>query len=146
LSSDEDDLDSNRTDRKTALGLAAVALIWGANFAIVKLALQELTPLTLNALRFPLASLVLLIVVLSMKGPRLPDRRDVARVIAMGVMATSSISASSSSGSTKRGRGTRACCSRPSPYGPCCSPSSWGTSSRRPSCGWASRRRSSACC
>jgi drug/metabolite transporter (DMT)-like permease len=75
-----------RADRATTIGLAVVALIWGANFSIVKVALAEVTPLTLNALRFPLASLVLVTVMLLQKGPKLPERRDLPRVLAMGVL------------------------------------------------------------
>ena len=74
------------TDRFTNLGLLGVALIWGANFSIVKEALQELTPLTLNALRFPLASLLLVGILWRRDLLQLPAREDLGRVLALGVV------------------------------------------------------------
>ena len=74
------------TDRLTNLGLLGVALIWGANFSIVKEALQELTPLTLNALRFPLASLLLVVILWRRGRLQLPEREDWGRVLALGVV------------------------------------------------------------
>jgi drug/metabolite transporter (DMT)-like permease len=87
-SPEEKALPAVTADRATTIGLAIVALIWGANFALVKLALQEqvLTPLSFNALRFPLASVVLVFVMLRQHGDKLPDREDLPRVIAMGVI------------------------------------------------------------
>jgi drug/metabolite transporter (DMT)-like permease len=74
------------SDRSTSLGLLLVALIWGANFSIVKEALQELTPLTLNALRFPLASLLLVLILWHRGRLHLPAREDWGRVFALGVV------------------------------------------------------------
>jgi drug/metabolite transporter (DMT)-like permease len=52
----------------------------------VKVALAELTPLAFNALRFPLASL-LLYAILRRRGPiELPARDDVWRVLGLGVL------------------------------------------------------------
>lgn len=73
-------------DGMTLLGLLGVAVIWGTNFAVIKVALEELSPEALNALRFPLAS-VLLVLVLRYRGRlRLPERRDVARLIGLGIL------------------------------------------------------------
>lgn len=41
--------------------MVAVVLVWGVNFAIVKIALRQFHPLTFNSLRFILASLALLL-------------------------------------------------------------------------------------
>jgi drug/metabolite transporter (DMT)-like permease len=74
------------TDRRTNLGLIAVAVIWGANFVIVKVALEELSPLALNALRFPLASALLLVILRGRGRLHLPERRDFGRVLGLGVL------------------------------------------------------------
>ena len=47
------------SDLLTDLGLLALAIIWGVNFVVVKFALSVIEPLAFNALRFPLACLVL---------------------------------------------------------------------------------------
>lgn len=76
----------DRDARRADAGLLALAVIWGANFSVIKVALEELAPLAFNALRFPLASLALL-VLLRLRGPlRLPDRRDVPRVVVLGLV------------------------------------------------------------
>ncbi len=75
-----------RSDRLTDLGLLSLALIWGINFAVVKVGLEELDPLVFNALRFPLAAVALL-VVLRVRGPtRKPERRDIPRLVGLGVL------------------------------------------------------------
>jgi len=48
----------------TDLLLLLMALIWGSNFTAIKYSLEDLLPLSFNALRFTIASLVLLIVAL----------------------------------------------------------------------------------
>ncbi len=52
----------------TELGLLVMAVIWGINFPFIKVALEDLSPLAFNALRFPLAA-VFLYVVLRRRGP-----------------------------------------------------------------------------
>src|SRR5688500_9919989 len=42
--------------------LLAMSAIWGVNFAASKVALEQLSPLAFNALRFPMAALLLFIV------------------------------------------------------------------------------------
>lgn len=67
-------------------GLLLLALIWGVNFSVIKTALAELDPLAFNALRFPLASLVLLIL-LRIRGPLpLPHRHDLLRVALLAAL------------------------------------------------------------
>lgn len=74
------------TDGTTLLGLLGVAVIWGTNFAVIKVALKDLTPEALNALRFPIAS-ILLVLVLRYRGRlRLPERGDMAKLVGLGVL------------------------------------------------------------
>lgn len=68
----------------TELGLGAMVLIWGLNFVIVKWALAAFEPLGFNALRQGIAALFML-GFLRLRGPLvLPERADVARILAMG--------------------------------------------------------------
>jgi drug/metabolite transporter (DMT)-like permease len=70
----------------TELGLAAMILIWGVNFAVVKRALEVFDPLGFNALRYLLAS-IFVYVVLRSRGPlTLPRREDAIRVIVLGLV------------------------------------------------------------
>jgi drug/metabolite transporter (DMT)-like permease len=70
----------------TELGLAAMILIWGVNFAVVKRALEVFDPLGFNALRYLLAS-IFVYVVLRSRGPlTLPRREDAVRLIALGMV------------------------------------------------------------
>lgn len=72
-------------DLPTDLGLLGLAAIWGVNFSVVKAVLEFLDPLALNALRFPLAAGVLAVVVTRLPGMG-PDRADVPRLVALGVL------------------------------------------------------------
>jgi drug/metabolite transporter (DMT)-like permease len=70
----------------TELGLVAMILIWGVNFAVVKRALEVFDPLGFNALRYLLAS-IFVFLVLRARGPlTLPRRADVARVVVLGLV------------------------------------------------------------
>jgi drug/metabolite transporter (DMT)-like permease len=70
----------------TEAGLAMMVLIWALNFSVVKRALDAFDPLGFNALRFLLAS-AFVYAVLRWHGPiRLPLRRDLPRLIALGVL------------------------------------------------------------
>jgi len=73
-------------DWTTDLGLLALAAIWGVNFSVVKLVLEEVDPLGLNALRFPLAVLALYLVLRGTPGPSFPHKEDVLRVVLVGLM------------------------------------------------------------
>jgi drug/metabolite transporter (DMT)-like permease len=73
-------------DLSTDLGLVALAVIWGINFSVVKVVLDEIDPLGLNALRFPLAVLALALVVKATPGPALPERADAGRIVALGLI------------------------------------------------------------
>jgi drug/metabolite transporter (DMT)-like permease len=70
----------------TELSLALMVLVWAVNFSVVKLALDVFDPLGFNALRFVLAS-AFVYAVLRWQGPiRLPGRRDLPRLILLGVV------------------------------------------------------------
>ncbi len=63
-----------------------MVLIWGVNFSLVKVGLLELSPAAFNALRFPLASATLF-VLLRRQGPiPLPQGRDRWTVLGLGVV------------------------------------------------------------
>jgi drug/metabolite transporter (DMT)-like permease len=66
--------------------LALMIVIWAVNFSVAKIALDTLTPLALNALRFPFAALVVL-AALRLRGPLpVPRRRDVPRILLLGLI------------------------------------------------------------
>lgn len=70
----------------TEASLALMVLVWGVNFAVVKWALDSFTPLAFNALRYLLAS-VAVWAVMRARGPiPLPHRKDVRRVVALGIV------------------------------------------------------------
>lgn len=66
--------------------LLLMAILWGINFPIAKAALSELSPLAFNALRFPLAALVVLAAVTFAGGNRWPRREHRGRVIWLGLL------------------------------------------------------------
>lgn len=70
----------------TDLGLVLLAAIWGINFSVVKVVLEELDPLALNALRFPLAAVAVGLLVRGRPGPAWPAREDRLRVILLGLL------------------------------------------------------------
>jgi drug/metabolite transporter (DMT)-like permease len=77
---------NSRGTLTTDLGLVALAGIWGVNFSVVKIVLDELEPLALNALRFPLAVLALAIVLRGSPGPWHPTREDMLRIVILGML------------------------------------------------------------
>lgn len=71
---------------KAHAALIAMSVIWGVNFAVAKVALEHLTPLAFNALRFPMAAL-LLFLVLRRNGPiLLPTREELPIVLTLGIL------------------------------------------------------------
>jgi len=56
------------TPRQGTLALAVVAVVWGASFTIIKLALRDASPVTFLAVRFLLATLPLVLVLRAL-GP-----------------------------------------------------------------------------
>jgi len=72
--------------QKALAALLLMVLIWGINFPITKHALGVVSPAAFNALRFPLAALVVL-VALRRAGPiPWPAPADRARVITLGLL------------------------------------------------------------
>jgi drug/metabolite transporter (DMT)-like permease len=68
------------------MGLLVVVLIWGLNFAVVKGALADIPPLAFNALRFPVALIVVAIMIRA-TGARLKlDRKDLLPIIGLGFL------------------------------------------------------------
>jgi len=70
----------------TETALALMVFVWGVNFAVVKRALEAFDPLAFNALRYPIAS-AFVFLVLRAQGPlSLPERKDVPRILVLGVL------------------------------------------------------------
>ena len=67
--------------------LVGMALIWGVNASVMKLAVTEMPPLVFNAARLGLASIALVVLALGVRQPEL-SRRDVARLLMLGVLGT----------------------------------------------------------
>jgi len=66
--------------------LLVMALIWALNFSVSKDALTRVPPLAFNALRFPLAALVVTFALSRAGGLRLPARGDGAAILALGFL------------------------------------------------------------
>lgn len=67
--------------------LVGMALIWGVNASVMKLAVTEMPPLVFNAARLGLASIALVVLALGVRRPEL-TRRDIARLLMLGVLGT----------------------------------------------------------
>ena len=74
------------TTRQAEIGLLALVVLWALNFSIIKVGLEAIRPHGFNALRFPLAALLLLAVLLGTGRLRMPDREDRWRIIVLGVI------------------------------------------------------------
>lgn len=78
---------AERSDsRWTEFGLVLMVVVWGVNFAVVKRALAAFEPLAFNALRFAIASVFVLVVLRTQGTLRIPERRDVPRLVALGLV------------------------------------------------------------
>ena len=65
--------------------LMLMAVIWGANFTVVKYATQELAPLAFNGVRVLVAAVALLL--LAFAGAKAkPTGRDILILLALGVI------------------------------------------------------------
>ncbi len=74
-------------DLTTELGLLSLTLIWGINFSVIKVVLQEVHPLAFNALRFPLAAAVLFLMLRLRGGPRPSiEPSDRALLVGLGIL------------------------------------------------------------
>ena len=74
------------TIRTAEAGVMLMVLIWAVNFSVIKVGLEHVPPLAFNALRFPLAALVLLGLMLGRGRRLLPPRRDAWRIVALGLV------------------------------------------------------------
>lgn len=63
--------------------LVLTATIWGVNYSVVKIGTRLMSPLAFNGVRIPLAASVLLVAMLVTRQ-RLPARRDLAALVALG--------------------------------------------------------------
>lgn len=65
--------------------LVLMALIWGVNFIVVKVGTRLMTPLAFNGARVVIAAVVLSAITLTMRE-HWPARRDMVRLLALGVL------------------------------------------------------------
>ncbi|MFQ6058942.1 MAG: DMT family transporter [Anaerolineae bacterium] len=70
----------------TDLMLLTLVLIWGVNFSVVKGALAEMSPLSFNALRFALASILTLILLRITESDLSFPRGDWGRLLLLGLV------------------------------------------------------------
>ena len=66
--------------------LLFMVVIWAVNFSVAKVALEELSPLAFNALRFPLAAALLYAIMRGRGVVPLPTRAELPRVLALGLL------------------------------------------------------------
>lgn len=77
---------ARRTFGLIDLMLLAMVLIWGVNYAVVKAALTEMTPLSFNSLRFLLASALTLLLLRFIEGDVGLARGDWWRLLGLGLI------------------------------------------------------------
>ena len=68
------------------LRLVFVALVWGLNFSIIKFAIADFHPLGFTVIRFALAALFLIVVMLVNNEPFAIERRDSFAIIGLGFL------------------------------------------------------------
>jgi drug/metabolite transporter (DMT)-like permease len=68
------------------LGLLGVVLIWGFNLPLVKIALREFEPLAFNAVRFSLASILLLLLLRGYGESLRTSRKDMLWLLGLGLL------------------------------------------------------------
>jgi drug/metabolite transporter (DMT)-like permease len=66
--------------------MLGVTLIWGINFSVLKVALQYFSPLAFNALRFSLATLMMLLVLRWQRESFAVSRSDLLPVVGLGLL------------------------------------------------------------
>lgn len=66
--------------------LSLVIFIWGLNFSLVKWAVSEIAPLPFNVVRYTLASLVILVILLLWKGWRPIPLADGLKFLGLGIV------------------------------------------------------------
>lgn len=73
-------------NRAAALLLAALVLIWGANWPVMKVGLAHIQPLWFAALRLAMGTLCFLAVLVPLGRARLPTRQDLPVVVSVGLL------------------------------------------------------------
>jgi drug/metabolite transporter (DMT)-like permease len=68
------------------LALLAMATIWGANFSIVKIAMETLSPMAFNAIRFTVATAIVLLATRIVGDNWHVDRHDAGRLVILGLV------------------------------------------------------------
>lgn len=63
-----------------------MVVIWGVVFSVIKAALREIDPLAFTAVRFLLAAMLMVLIVLLLEGRVTVARSDLPKVIAIGVL------------------------------------------------------------
>lgn len=74
---------------RTDLTMILVVLIWGANFSITKVSLQQIPPLAFAGMRFVLASALLWAVLRAVEGPKTLPPGALRKLIVLGVIGNS---------------------------------------------------------
>jgi len=70
------------------LVLLSVVLIWGMNFAVVKLIYRFFEPLAFNALRFGVTTLTMWLILRFRRTPAAPERKDRTPILVLGIVST----------------------------------------------------------
>jgi drug/metabolite transporter (DMT)-like permease len=68
------------------LGLLAVVVIWGLNMSIVKMVLKDMSPLAFNAVRFTLATIMLLALLRRFGESMRTSRKDMLSLLGLGLL------------------------------------------------------------
>jgi drug/metabolite transporter (DMT)-like permease len=68
------------------VSLLSIAIIWALNFSIIKVALKEFDPLSFNAMRFTLSSLLIWGIVFKRKLPVRVPKSDWLKLLGMGLL------------------------------------------------------------
>ncbi|MGM0587338.1 MAG: DMT family transporter [Bacteroidota bacterium] len=77
---------SSQKQLAVELSLLSIAIIWALNFSIIKIALEEFDPLSFNAMRFTLSSILIWIIVLK-RGLRVNvPKKDWLKILGMGLL------------------------------------------------------------
>lgn len=77
---------AHQTFGATDAGLVLMATIWGVNYSVVKAGLQAMTPLSFTAVRMVSAAVVLFAIAQFARDARWPNRKDVGRLLALGLL------------------------------------------------------------
>lgn len=68
------------------IAILAAHIIWGVNFVVAKVALQEVPPMSLAFVRFALATLLIIPFILISKEKMNIDKKDLPQLISIGVL------------------------------------------------------------